>query len=543
MNTKRMTSANTGGSSLIGESAASQFKLAALDESHQVILENNMKKISKTAGVLGLVGFAVMSSPFAQAEESNWYGGASIGQSRAKIDDARITARLLSQGFTSSVADDDRHTSYKLFGGYQLNKNFALEAGYFDLGQFGYSATAYDPITNLPVGTKTGKIKLKGFNFDVLGSMPVANKFSVLGRLGLNYAKAQDEFTRTGAVPPPTTPSPSKSTLNYKAGLGLQYDLSKSLGLRAEAERFRIDDAVGNKGDVNMFSLGFVYRFGKKEPAPVQKAAPVAAAAAAPVWVIVPVVKMQKYCSILDLQFEIKQDEVQREDKEKLAVVGTFMNKYPETTAVIEGHADNVGDHEYNMKLSERRAQSVVSYLIDNFKISSTRLTAVGYGNSRPIADNSTKEGQQKNRRINAVIACATDVAGLKVAPARVTMALEMDFDPAKSNIEPQYHNGLKEVANFLRANPAVTATVEGHAAKYNGVGAEKVHVSSEKAMEVSNLRAQKVVDYLVEKEGISRSRLSTEGYGSTGRVAYGTSLEGQQENRRVNIIINYPPK
>jgi OOP family OmpA-OmpF porin len=167
----------------------------------------------------------------------------------------------------------------------------------------------------------------------------------------------------------------------------------------------------------------------------------------------------------------------------------------------------------------------------------------VGYGNSRPIADNSTKEGQQKNRRINAVIACATDVAGLKVSPARVTMAMEMDFDPYKSDIEPQYYNGLKEVANFLRANPATTATVEGHAARSIGIGAEKVHVTPAQSMEVSGRRAQKVLDYLVEKEGISRSRLSAEGYGGTGRVAYGTSLEGQQENRRVNIIINYPPK
>jgi OOP family OmpA-OmpF porin len=264
---------------------------------------------------------------------------------------------------------------------------------------------------------------------------------------------------------------------------------------------------------------------------------------AAPVWVVVPVVKMQKYCSILDIQFEIKQDEVQREDKEKLSVVGTFMNKYPDTTAVIEGHADDVGTDEYNLKLSERRAQSVVSYLIDNFKITSTRLTAVGYGKSRPIADNSTKEGQQKNRRINAVIACATDVAGLKVSPARVTMAMEMEFDPYKSNIDSQYYNGLKEVANFMRANPIVTATVEGHAARSVGIGAEKVRLTPAQSLEISGRRAQKVMEYLIEKEGIDRSRLSAEGYGGTGRVAYGTSIEGQQENRRVNIIINYPQK
>jgi OOP family OmpA-OmpF porin len=486
------------------------------------------------------VGFAVLSSPFALAEDtkdSNWYGGINIGQSRAKIDDARIISHFSDISLTTtSITDDSKGNAYKLFGGYQLNKTFALEAGYFSLGEFGYTATTS------PVGTRTATIKLQGFNFDLVGLMPLSEKFSAFGRLGLNYAQAKDTFTSTGAVPAATNASPSKSEANYKLGVGLQYDFNKSLGMRAEAERYRINDAIGNSGDINMFSLGLVYRFGDKKPAPAQKAA-AAPVAAAPVWVIVPVVKMQKYCSILDVQFEIKQDEVQREDKEKLAVVGNFMNKYPETTAVIEGHSDNVGEHEYNMKLSQRRAQSVVSYLMDNFKISSTRLTAVGYGNSRPIADNSTKEGQQKNRRINAVIACATDVAGLKVSPARVTMALEMDFDPYKSDIEPQYYNGLKEVANFMRANPAVTATVEGHAGRSVGIGAEKVRVTPAQSMEISSRRAQKVVDYLVTKEGISRSRLSAEGYGGTGRVAYGTSLEGQQENRRVNIIINYPPK
>lgn len=490
-------------------------------------------KLSKTSLSLGVAVVAICTSPFAAAEESNWYIGGNIGQSRAKIDDARITSQLLGTGLTtSSIADDDKHTAYKFFGGYQLSKNFALEAGYFDLGEFGYTATT------VPAGTLVGKIKLKGVSLDMLGKLPLAPQFSAFGRLGVNYAKASDTFTNTGVVAVPANANPSKSALNYKAGMGLQYDVSKAIGLRAEAERYRINDAVGNKGDINMFSLGLVYRFGDNAPAPVRKAAPPpAAAAAAPIYVIVPVIKMQNYCSILDLQFEIKQDEIQREDKEKLAVVGTFMNKYPETTAVIEGHSDNVGTSEFNMKLSERRAQSVVSYLMDTHHIASSRLSAIGYGNTRPIADNNTKEGQQMNRRINAVIACARDIAGLKVSPARVTMAMEVDFDPYKSTIEPQYYDGLKEVALFMKANPTVTAVIEGHAAKNVG----KVQVTAEQSMEISQRRAQKVLEYLVDKEGIARARLSTESFGGTRRVAYGTSLEGQQENRRVNIVLNYP--
>jgi OOP family OmpA-OmpF porin len=261
------------------------------------------------------------------------------------------------------------------------------------------------------------------------------------------------------------------------------------------------------------------------------------AVAAAPVQVIVPIlVRNQQYCSILDIQFQIKQDAIQGDDKEKLAALGTFMIKYPDTSAVIEGHTDNLGTQEQNIKLSQQRAESVVDYLVGTFHITPARLTAVGYGESRPIADNKTNEGRQANRRINAVIACATDISGFNLAPARMTMAMEMEFNPYKAEIEPMYRDGLREVANFLKANPSVTGTVEGHAGKFVG----KERVTPELAMEISQQRAQNVVNYLVDNLGISRARLTTVAFGQTRRVAYGTTLDEQQENRRVNIIFNY---
>lgn len=514
-----------------------------------------MKKVAKTKAVkriatLGLVGIAVISSPVAVADDSGWLGGFNIGQTRAEIDNAQIANQLSGSGFAmTSIAEDNRDTGFKIFGGHKFNKNFALESGYFNLGKFGFTSTT------LPAGTLTGKIKLQGFNLDAVGMLPVTDKFSVFGRVGAQYAQAKDSFSGTGAVVP-TNPSSSKSAINYKAGLGAQYDFTDSVGLRGELERYRINDGAGSHGDINMYSVGLVFMLDKEKPAhaPVmQAAAPpplppvmvmaaaVAAPTPAPVMVIVPVkTKTEQYCSILDIQFEIKQDNIQREDKEKLAVVGTFMNKYPNTTAVIEGHTDNVGTPEYNQKLSQQRADSVVSYLTDELHVAPSRLTAVGYGITRPIADNATDEGKQKNRRIDAVIACATDIAGLKVLPARITMAMEMEFDPYKSNIEPQYLDDLRKVADFMKANPSVTATVEGHANKYLGIGADKIAVNPGLAAQVSQSRAQNVVDHLVNNLGISRSRLSTEAYGNMGRVSYGTTLEGQQENRRVNIIINY---
>ena len=81
------------------------------------------------------------------------------------------------------------------------------------------------------------------------------------GRVGLTYAEAKDSFSGTGLVTAQNS-NPSKSDTNYKLGLGLQHHLTKSLGVRAEAERYRIDDAVGDKGDIDLLSIGLVYRFG-----------------------------------------------------------------------------------------------------------------------------------------------------------------------------------------------------------------------------------------------------------------------------------------
>jgi OOP family OmpA-OmpF porin len=477
------------------------------------------------------------------AEDSGWYLGFNAGEAKAKIDDERITSSLLGAGFTTaSIRDDNEHFGYKVFAGYDFNRHFALEGGYFDPGRFGYYAST------TPAGMLSGNMRLNGVNLDALAFLPFTEKLSAFGRVGVNYAKARDSFVGSGAAVA-LTPDSNKRDANYKFGLGLQYSFSKAFAMRVEAERLRISDPVGPKGDIDMYSLGMVFKVGRNEPAPFVAApappppppprapapvaalpppAPVAAPAVAPA-----PVRTQRYCSVLDLHFEINKADIEREDREKLNVAGTFLKKYPQNTAVIEGYTDDVGTEASNLKLSQRRAEGVVRYLIDNYQLAPTQLTAVGYGETNPVADNRTQEGKRANRRIEAVIECATDIAGLTVKPARVSMALLLEFDQNSADVKPQYRNDLAEVADFLKANPGVTATVEGHTGNLQATPAL--------ALEISQRRAQSVVNYLVDNLGIARSRLAAAGFGRSRPVAYNTSLEGQQENRRVNIILNYP--
>ncbi|MCK9215977.1 MAG: outer membrane beta-barrel protein, partial [Rhodoferax sp.] len=221
------------------------------------------RKFVSTTGKLSLLTLALMAAPFAMAQDAGWYGGANLGQSNASIDDARISNDLLGSGLaTTSIDDDDRDRGFKLFGGYQVNKYFAVEAGYFDLGQFGFVANT------VPTGSLSGDIKIRGLNLDAVGTLPITEKFSAFGRLGVAYAHTDGSFVGTGAVNV-LNPSPSARDTNLKVGLGVQYAFTEALSLRAEIERYRINDAVGNKGDVDLASIGLVYRFGGKTPTPV----------------------------------------------------------------------------------------------------------------------------------------------------------------------------------------------------------------------------------------------------------------------------------
>lgn len=333
-----------------------------------------------TPGTLSLLALAVLASPIAMADaDDGWYLGANVGQSRANIDDEKINSNLLGGGFTSTtIADDDRSTGYKVFGGYQINKNFAVEGGYFDLGDFGYKATTE------PAGTLNGEIEVQGLNLDVVGTLPVTEKFSAFARAGVTYAETEDHFTGTGAVSV-ANPNPSEREANYKYGLGVQYDFTEALGVRAEAERYRINDAVGNDGDVDLFSLGLVYRFGGSTPAPVA-----VATAPAPEPAVVRAPAPTKVSFSADSLFEFDKDTVKPAGKQELDKFAADLSGSDFEMITVTGHTDRIGSHAYNMDLSARRAESVKNYLVESGGIPAGKISTNGIDGAEPV----TKPGE-----------------------------------------------------------------------------------------------------------------------------------------------------
>lgn len=371
--------------------------------------------LNTSAGALSLLTLALFAHPLATAQSTGWYAGANAGRTGAEIDDPRITSGLQAQGFTTtSINDRDRSTGFKLFGGYQFSPHFALEGGYFDLGKFGYTANT------IPTGTLNGEMRVRGLNLDLVGSLPLTGKLSALGRVGVNYARANDRFSGTGAVNV-SNPTASKSQANAKYGVGLNYAFSDAMAMRLELERYRVNDAIGNKGDIDMLSVGLVYRFGGPTPPPMQQVA-----SPAPVYVAVPpppapaptppVVQAPPLAPVLPAVVEPRRVSLSAESlfgfdahtvkPEGRAALDQFARDLAGTryeSIRVQGHTDRLGSQAYNQQLSEQRAAAVKNHLVITGQLDGSKISAVGKGETEPVTQPADCQGQQ---RTPALVAC-----------------------------------------------------------------------------------------------------------------------------------------
>ena len=106
----------------------------------------------------------------------------------------------------------------------------------------------------------------------------------------------------------------------------------------------------------------------------------------------------------LDVKFDFDKAQVKPESYGDIKALADFMNQYPSTSTIVEGHTDSVGSDAYNQKLSERRASAVRDVLVNQYGVDGSRGNSVGYGEARPVADTATAEGRAFNRRVEAEV-------------------------------------------------------------------------------------------------------------------------------------------
>lgn len=364
------------------------------------------------------LGICALLCPLAQAQtdsdwshtdwaDSAWYMGAGIGSSKAKLDESAIVNTLNQAGVTSVLINSDqRDTGYKLFMGKQINRNLSLEGGWFDLGRFGFDAST------VPLGNLSGRDKVRGWNLDMLFHAPMTQQVSLYGRVGTAYARSNSEFSgsRFGVV---SDPDGNDRKFSPKVGLGVEYKFSEALSMRGEVERYRINSAVRNRRDIDLYSLNLVYKFGRPAAraqvsvAPTPAAMPISETRAAPVEIArapdpvapKPVAVSEKVSFAAEALFDFDKAVVKPEGQTALDDLMVKLQGMNTEVMVTVGHTDSVGSDDYNQKLSLRRAEAVKAYLMSK-GIDSARVFTEGKGEADPVEDNRSAEHRAKNRRV-----------------------------------------------------------------------------------------------------------------------------------------------
>ena len=358
--------------------------------------------------LLALAGLgALLAAPAFAQDTSHFYGGVGAGIARSANETARTTGVLLPGVDTLSSSSDRNDNAFKVFGGYQINRNIALETGLYSLGKSRFTTTTS------PAGSFSSATKVRGLNFDVVGTLPFTERFAGLARVGAHHAWSKEDYSGTGANAGIAASTKHNNT-NFKVGVGLQYELSPAMWIRGEVERYRVKDATGRRNNIDMTSVSLVFPFGRAAPrvvaaapapvyvAPAPAPAPVMIAPA-PAPVAIAPAAPQRVSFSADTLFGFDKDTVRPEG---MAALDTFSNQLQGTSyqsITVEGHTDRMGSTDYNQALSNDRASTVKDYLVTRGKLDPSKINAVGKGEGSPV----TQAGDCPDKQSRAsLIAC-----------------------------------------------------------------------------------------------------------------------------------------
>ncbi|WP_434642667.1 porin OmpA [Klebsiella sp. I138] len=316
-----------------------------------------MKKTAIAIAV-ALAGFATVAQ--AAPKDNTWYAGGKLGWSQ-----------FHDTGFYGNGFQDNNGPTHNsqlgagAFGGYQVNPYLGFEMGYDWLGRVAYKGSV-----------DNGAFKAQGVQLTAKLGYPITDDLDIYTRLGgmVWRADADGNYGSTGV-----SRSEHDTGVSPVFAGGLEWAVTRDIATRLEYQWVNnIGDAgtVGARPDNGMLSLGVSYRFGQDEAAPVVAPAPAPA----------PEVTTKHFTLKSDVLFNFNKSTLKPEGQQALDQLYTQLSNMDpkDGSAVVLGYTDRIGSDAYNQQLSEKRAQSVVDYLVSK-GIPAGKISARGMGESNPV--------------------------------------------------------------------------------------------------------------------------------------------------------------
>ncbi|MFC6297240.1 OmpA family protein [Pseudomonas sp. CCM 7893] len=273
-----------------------------------------------------------------------------------------------------------------------------IEDGFNPGARIGYFLTddlelnlSYDKTNHTRSNNGTGNQKIGGDT----GSLVATYHFGQAGVDSLRpYVEGGFGHQSRGNVKADGHSGRDQSTLAI-AGAGVKYYFTNNLYARAGVEAdYALDNGKWDYAALVGLGVNFGGNAGAVAPAPAPAPEPVPEPEAP----VAQVVRVE-----LDVKFDFDKSVVKPNSYGDVKNLADFMAQYPATNVEVAGHTDSIGPDAYNQKLSQRRADAVKKVL-EKDGVAANRITAVGYGESRPVADNATEAGRAVNRRVEASV-------------------------------------------------------------------------------------------------------------------------------------------
>ncbi len=305
---------------------------------------------------LGVLGSAILMSIYVH---SAWAGSAGnvylgLGASALALDNSRVV----------DIPTSSPGHSSKMFNGilgYQFNHQWALD---LTLG------------TDFSGEVGTDQAQINGYRF-----------------FGVNKWKP---YLSAGVSAFDVENATDSSTQQIQGGFGVSGDLSNNLELRLGYQVFA--DLGDESNTDKAIGLTLNWHLRKPKAVAVSQPVPVAQPESAP--------RQKQVVDTYELvvEFDFDKYDIRKVYTPQFEEIAKVLNESPDISMTIEGHTDWIGSEKYNQGLSQRRANAVKNKFIQDYGIERSRISTVGYGETRPIADNNTTAGRQRNRRAISVI-------------------------------------------------------------------------------------------------------------------------------------------